>query len=686
MSIQNNLPIKSQKEEILTLLRGEKVKEGLFQPATAARSLPGSYIPSFNLFGLEALNINGGADNLFSIPNLDYYLELYYNDDLITTIGFPYNPAAITFDTMPSVKLTHNSGQVYREAGFSRARNIQISGKSGYATRLGYARDGGYIFENGEVIMHEFDEFLKGYHYLLSLTSSNTYLNRAQFSKKIFPGNQDLNTKRRGGSRLNYLKTETNTDDASGFILVLRCVNENISLRVEVNSFNYSKNASSQKFGYDYSLSLNSYGLWGPGRRSNPYLDAIDKVTGYINKASTALALLEALNVNVANNYISPLNKPIRATNQLLDQFSKTVQSTGVITGAAFEVANNAVNLFQRIDNTILTTNTDKNILTTSAATVGDDFKTQLRQLKDTAYNDDRAKAENRKRAQKNALPVIETTDSALNIKVDDTSIDAKNIEIMRKMLSNVDYDIAFSDDNKIELGLLTTTLNTLRYQMEGIKSIIPKDYVAINRDIDDNLSFGESSEFGDNSQFFIPLRLKENENLKDVARRLYGDPNQFLDLMRFNGWLNAHIKGDGSHAIAGDIIKVPNNNPQFNFIDNVFYTDLFSNINDIVFNIDKNDLYLSSNLDNLKQAIINYFLTYQGELENDIRLGLANLIGVKNLEFVKTNIKNQLLGDERIRSVDILDIKQVKDELYLSLKVIAIDGQVLDFTTSIEI
>ncbi len=683
-SIEN--VIADGKTFILKVLKGEigEARRGMQRP------LPKSYIPTFNLFGIDALNINGGANNLFSIPHTDYYLELYYGTTLVTTIGFPFNPSAIQIDTMSSVRLTHTANAVYREGGLSRSRNISISGKSGYKPRLGYARDGGYIFENGEVIMHEFDEFLKGYHYLLSLSSSNTYLNRGNFKAQNFPwvtgDNKNITL---DSNTLEYYNNEKPFDSTT-LNLVLRCVNENISLRVEVSGFNYSKNVQNSRFGYDYSLSLNSYGIWGPGRRSNFYLDLIDNATGYVNKANTALALLEAMNINLANNYIAPLNKPIMAANNVLNQLSKTIESFGAVSGAVFEVANNSVNLFQRIDNTILTTNTEQNAIYKSGNTVVENFKTQLKSVKDNAYRDIESRAENRRRVQKqsvneNDIIILDTIELA--VRTNDQVIDSKNIEITKNMLKNVDYTDALSDDNKIELGILTSTLNTIRYQFENIKSIIPRDFISINRELDEVLSFGEYDGIiglNDNS---IPIKLFEGEGLKDVARRLYGNPNRFIDLQRYNGWIDAYRKGDGSYATEGDIIKIPAVDNKLNFIDNIFYTDLAYNLDegDLRFNSAKNDLYLISNINNLNQSIINTFLTYEGELETALNVGLAGIIGVKNLEFVKTQIQNALLSDERIINAIVNDVKQVQDMLHISLSITAADGQILNFDAPIE-
>ncbi len=672
--------------KLLEIIRGETPDR-----VGIVRKLPASYIPSFNLGGI----LGADAGGLLRVPHTDYYLEIYYYGDLLTSIAFPYNPMAYVINRTENVSLTHTVNRVFRETSLNRIRNIAFEGLSGYETRLGYARDGGYIFENGEVIMHEFEEFLNSYNYLSHIFSSNQYAytyNQARFNKN-FGSNKD-NTLKSGlrasstlglgnaGQSLNpYGYNPFQGGDV--LFLVLRCVNENVSFKVEVSDFSYSKNTASNKFGYRYNITFNSYGLFGTGKRDNIFLDTINQITGYINKANTALAILQALFINTSEDYILPLSKPINAISSVLDNLQTTIESAGIITGAVAEVANNAINLFQKFDNEVFTTN--NNIFSRSANNLTSSIKSQYKSIKDNAYNDINRKNAARENAKRNISDQIdlETIQIALGLDSNKNSvaIDSKNIDAVLGMLKNVDYDNL--DENKlVELGLIQSLMNSLRYNFEGIKSIVSKDYIKISRSNDKETEFTNDTNVIRGEDFLYKIyTLRENEDLRDVARKINGNSEDLTDLLSINGWLDARRKGDGSFAVAGDVIKIRTNKPDLLFSNNIYYTDLNVPYDDLI--ISGNDISLVTGIKNLQQSIKNNFLTYQNELEVDL-YGLADIIGARNIEVIKETIKNKLLVDPRIKNINIKDVKIEQDQLLISLNVTGIDNQTLEFLAPI--
>lgn len=668
------------KSKLLEIIRGETPdRSGI------VRRLPFSYIPSFNLGGV----LGSDASGLLRVPHTDYYLEIYYYGELLTSISFPYNPMAYVINRTENVNLTHTVNRVFRETSPNRVKTISFEGLSGYETRLGYARDGGYIFENGEIIMHEFEEFLNAYNYLSHIFSSNQYAytqNQDKFNRNI--GLNPKNVSKAGirtpsvlgiGNSGQSLNPYASNQGGDIIFLVLRCVNENISFKVEVNDFSYSKNTSTNRFGYRYNISFNSYGIFGTGKRDNIFLDVINRTTGYINKANTVLALLQALFINTSEDYILPLTKPLNAISSVLDNLQTTIESAGIVTGAVAEVANTAVNLFQKFDNEVFTTT--NNIFSRSANNLSSSIKSQYKSVKDAAYNDINRKNTARENAKKSTSDQIdiETLQIALGLDSNKNSvaIDSKNIDAVLGMLKDVNYEN--ENENKlIELGLIQSLMNTLRYTFEGIKSIVSKDYINIKRSNDKDIDFTKDSNLIEGEDFLYKIyTLRENEDLRDVARKTSGDPNDISDLIIINGWLDARRKGDGSFATAGDIIKIRSSNIDIIFSNNIYHSDINVPYDDIVFK--GNDFDLITDVKNLQQSIKNNFLTYEDEL--DINLyGLASIIGARNIEIIKESIKNKLLIDPRIKNVIVKDVKIEKDQLLVSLSVVGIDNQVLEF------
>jgi hypothetical protein len=658
----------SDKKKLLDIMSGENQFKGIF------RQIPGSYIK--NIFGADSV-LGGGANGLLRVPHSDYYLEIYYNNELLTSTTFPYNPTSYIVSRIENNQLTHTTNRIFRETAINRVRNIAFEGFSGYATRLGYARDGGYIYENGEVIMHEFEEFLNAYNYLCSFFSGNKYSYSLHTMKQL----KSAAKKGQGYGNLGnaLIPYGVSSQGAERIFMVLRCVNEDIAYKVEVDNFTMSKDARGNKFGYKYNISFKSYGLYGPGRRSNPLLDFINKITGYINKANTILALLQALSVNTAEDYILPLTKPMTALSNVLDNLKRTIESVGIVTGAVAEVANTAVNLFEKIKNEILT----GNIITEPIGNLGSNIKSQFKTVADNANNDFKTKNNKREKAQNNEVQ-IETADFALGLDTQKNSavIDKKNIDVVLGMLKTVDYDIK-NDDKNIELALFQSMLNNLNYEMENIKSIIPRNFVSTQKSIDKNLDFAgdfDITALNDSSDLYKIYRLKENEDLRDVARRLTGNAENYQGLVTLNGWMDSRRKGDGSLAVAGDKIKVIADEIDLLFSDDKYHVDLFSPFDDIIFT--NNDLKLIGQIGNLQQSIKSNFLTYQEEVSSTIEnYGLANLIGARNLDVVKQEIINKLLADPRVKNVNVKDIAVEGDKLLLSLIVTGIDNQIIEIS-----
>jgi hypothetical protein len=664
--------LSSDKKKLLNIMAGENKLKGVF------RNVPFSYV-SANFFGSDGI-LGSGANGLLRVPHTDYYLEVYFNNSLLTSIAFPYNPSSYSINRPENVMLTHTTGRVFRETALNRVRNINFQGFSGFDTRLGYARDGGYIYENGEVIMHEFEEFLNAYNYLCSFFSGNKY----SYSMKAMEELKNHSGGGYGNLGNQLMPYGVSVEGQERLFLVLRCVNENISFKVEVDNFSYSKEIKASRFGYLYNISFKSYGLYGPGRRSNILIDFVDRITGYINKANVILSLVEAAALNLSEDYITPLRKPIAAAKKVLDNFQKAIESIGIVTGAVADLANDSIDLIQKIFDEIFSANVP--LITDPIGNLGGTIKSQYKSVVDNVTTDDKNRNAKRENAKKNNADVdidIGTVESQLGLDTakNSTVLEKRNIDVVLGMLKNVDYQ-QLNEDKIVSAGLLQSLINSLKYQAETIKSIIPRNYVSIGKRYNDkSINFSGLPQFDldeQDNRLYKFYRLKEGEDLRDVSRRISGNAEDYLELVEVNGWMDARRKGDGSFATAGDKIKILSNFKEFAFTDDVYYADLNAPLDDLI--IDNNDVSLVRGISNFKQSLKNIFLTYEEELSNFVNsYGLANIIGARNLEVVKQEIKNKLIADTRVKNVNVKEITTKDDQLVLSLTIVGIDNQIIE-------
>ena len=188
----------------------------------------------------------------------------------------------------------------------------------------------------------------------------------------------------------------------------------------------------------------------------------------------------------------------------------------------------------------------------------------------------------------------------------------------------------------------------------------------------------------------FTTYTLKEGENLHSVARKVLGSDTAVSQLISVNGWLDSQRRGDGSLCDTGDIIKIPTNNINLIFGNDGLGVDLSCPQTTLNYEYDTDgnpiDIALSRGMNNIEQAIKNVFLTHPGELRSNRNFGLSNLVGARNLEYVKTIITDKLLSDERLNNLKFNDIYIEDDKVIIDLTISSTNQRVLNMRTSINI
>ncbi len=678
--LKNNIEISVSQFDWTRIFRGsDKSRNG------KVRQLPLTRSALLNTPGLSAFSGTPSQDGIFRIANVNYYLELREasKEEPLMVIGFPFDPNLINIDTPSNVQITHALGSTTREVTENNMRTITIQGQSGYAPRLGFARDGGYCFESGEILMEEFEEFLNAYNYLLYKTSNSKFHD--------FTGKGIVYSHNKNGNQIDT-GYKTVKAAAQKYFLTLRCVNENIRYRVEPVQFTMNKDAARNKFGYNYTLVLNGYGIHGIGKRDNIFKDVLDNASAYISLAALAAAFAESIVLNINEDYINPLRGPLIAINNTLNQIENLFGTTGA-------VANNAINLIFEVGETLANINYTIKDIQTTATSQFDNINANLTQQKFSGWNADKLNQDTTTAFRGNRLPDNEYSledlanepfapqQFGLRVKQNASVKEKKDLNKVVDMLTNFDFNQQLEDKTN-DLAVLVASLNSLNYNIEGLLSLIPKDFEP--NQIDTSLKGFDRrlnlTELENDEGLFSVYELKEGENLYSVARKLFGNNNAVDNLITINGWLDAQRRGDGTLCDTGDLIKIPSDNLNSIFNNNGLGVDLACPQTTLSLNTTLNDVHMVFEENNMLQAIKNALLTSPGELRSAINFGVANVLGAKNLEYVKTIINDKLLADERLSQVQFNDIYIDKDTAIVDLTILTINRRNLNIRTSINI
>ncbi len=682
----------SFQKKLIEAIRGEdQYRKG------TVRTMPLSELPFFGV-GSWASTLSTGASSLFRIADVNYYLELYFDNQLITTIGFPFDPSAIAIERNESTTLTHTLGGIIRETGENKIGTITIVGQSGYAERLGYTRSGSYCFENGEVILHEFDEFLKSYNYLCSIFSNSAvngsligrYKNSFKAPFTYLENRQML----RAGNENNTTGINNNSKN---LFLVLRCVNEDLALKVEIENFIYKKATATNRFGYIYELRLKSYGNYGLATRDNFITAALKLAAAKVRMIAGLLAVAKNVLLNLRADYITPILALFNTLDTLCREFDGMITAGKGLGEGVIAVANEIYSLVKKIVNVaglILNPDNGSLLLLGGAVAIsafmpgGDDTNKNAEAAKGAYENLGINEALQLDRAQRGLInsqtDIINLTEDLQNyIYANNNNLKKQidNLEIVQRMLTGFDYDV--SEDEQNSLSSLKSILNQLYYANEGLRTLIPKDFDVSKLKSSSYKNVSSRFDIDEQDINFSNYILKENENLKTVCLKFFGDLTNLNRIIFLNGWLDANRKNDGSWAAAGDTVKIPGGDGNL-YNKSSYETDIRMPFDDITFTED--DISLVYGLNNIEQQIKNLFLTEENGLQMNLGWGLGSLIGVQNLPFLKTKIKQQILADTRFKSIQFKDISTIDDKLFINIDIKLVTGDTVNISTTLSV
>ena len=235
---------------------------------------------------------------------VNYVLEIHRDGRLVRSMALPMNPSEIRINRPTATDLKFTLGnQPIREHTRYRHLKIEIKGRSGLQRRNGHNRKGEIVFEQGPMLVREFDAFLDAYQRLAARENSDYIKNPDTFNES------------RGRARVS---------------LVFRAFDEALHVEVEPDMWERSRNAQNSRHSEEWMLSLKAFGPVKPevpGNFLGPIAGVALWVAGAINQFNNMLATANNLLRN-ARSDLEVLREPfrrVRETARVLNEVRESV-------------------------------------------------------------------------------------------------------------------------------------------------------------------------------------------------------------------------------------------------------------------------------------------------------------------------------------------------------------------------
>jgi phage baseplate assembly protein W len=270
----------------------------------------GNQSPDKEAFGFDVGT--GYLADLLRVP-VPYVLELWERegktDTLKMSLCLPNTPESIQLSRPAATSINWTLGEPVREFSKLRHRKIQFRGRTGVELRPGYNRKGQVLGQPGPIILQEFDGFLKDYQDAANNASQAHH----------------------GHSR--------HWSNPKEIIMVFRAFDEQIHLCVEPVEWSFQRDTSISKFGYQWNLVLDAWGVFKAkkapsalGENIGGFMDAFQKG---IDVATAFTAQISNIVENFHNDLIS-LRAPFISLTNGIGLASKAFQTIGSTAKADF--------------------------------------------------------------------------------------------------------------------------------------------------------------------------------------------------------------------------------------------------------------------------------------------------------------------------------------------------------------
>lgn len=605
----------------------------------------------------ELGGFGAGAYGPFRIP-AKYYLEIRDGDNFTYMTCLPYDPMFVDIQRQTPTMMTQTLGGTMREFAPQRRHKIILKGRSGTNVRTAYNRHGGVMYQDGNTVFKEFDEFLKQYNevqsLMFSLTSDNLSMslpasNMQGFSNSI----HGLGSKH-----------------PNGRYMVLRCIDEDAHFKVEPVSFQYSRASDTNRFDYIYTLVLEAYDYAYDSKTYNPIMGVIDAIDNVVGLAGGAIGLATNVINNVSNDYVRGVGDAISNIATIVDAFDDLAGSFGNLADSIAYTTTAFCNTVDRF------------------ATFGDSWVEMSNHWQfDSAQH---------------VLRSFELDDEVAELNDQTAELDNTSREVV--VIEQYTYAVEGPDNVDEETALLLSNLQALENRVKNAGKITRgsiskkffEDYSRDGRDYnpgeflsneknleilsvlhnDRNATVGQE---GAGSVSGLTVVLQRDEDLKKVALKYLGSSDYAYDLVIANGWIDERRRPDGLYAQSGDTIIIPstltsNINP---FSENgPIGGDIYMPFDDLEFDLLRSDFVITSRQQTLNNVLKNIILTAEGEVPLNKKLGVPQII-MSNFDPAITGI---LIRDSIVAHPYFVDVQDIvtevdDDTLYVECKVICIDG-----------
>lgn len=580
--------------------------------------------------------------DLTKIP-AKYFLEVRKGDEVIAVMKFPYDPDKVAYSRPQPTKITYTLGGVIREANSIRRHDITMMGSSGLGRRNAYSRDGKLLYIEGEEVFQEFDEFFKRYQEICAAEFGLT--------QNLMPSIPRDRVKER-------LQTYGTNGQQQPY-MVLRCLEEDLHLMVEPVSFRWNKNTAENRFDYRWDCSFQAYGY--STKYTNPFFFALDTVDNIMNGLAGSISIVNNIVNNVSNDYVGRVRSTIRNV------------------AGAMQVAADFATAYDGLINNVAGIAADVADVAGSAKFIASSWE--------DAFGEDSTTA-NFGEVWRNNLGELHRVETKQVVRL--------TFENSQQALEVHSTPLVLKDDNDRDtLGLVISALSAVEERAQVLRGAIPRKFferrMLTNENNLQNLGEYLSNEANlsklakglinepnidefrnDNAMRYT---LQENEDLINVSKKIYGDPNKWKVIADFNDFRDHRRNAEGKFIEKGTTIRIPldnsgQTNPFGDFNDPIGI-DLYMPFDDICF-ID-GDITLISNTDNIKQIIKSTLLTRRGELAG-FGFGLGSIPQIGNEAYVAAILRETLVQDPRILSVSNIVVEYNQDQVVVNCDVSAID------------
>jgi len=528
----------------------------------------------------------GRLGSLLRVP-IDYIFEVRDKygalSKQLAPMSLPLSPSVYQQTRNPPTKVSYTLTGTHIDRNTQKDHSILLQGQSGNKVRVGYNRDGEVIFQSGRVIFEEFDVFLE-----------------------------------------NYQEYVAEKPDS---YLVFRSLNEGFSYKVELVSWNWSLDASKNKFSYEWSLQLKAYAEALP----SPLLSIFSPVDLMAQELADAIGIASA-GLAVADNAFNNLGG---ALNQLLEP----VRALNALGQSLQALNNSASGLDLFLTKGILAE------LTRASDSLTKGLKELLNQPTDYSPSNTPGlafqvaqleSARKRKAAIRGLEDSITTIATAYGFAGGDPlGIDTNRMPLSSAQERRFIRENSFLGDKQVEIR--KATLHTMR----------------------------------------------AGEDLRSLALRVYGDAEQWVVIADFNDMRSADIKANGSKLKVGDQIYVPSLETAADFDASVnrnsdpYLVDLLLVDGDL--DILDGDFRTVRGIENLQQAINTKTRTILGETVLYPSIGLPDVVGApvtsRLIAYLSTIVFEQVSIDPRIQSLSDIEFLVEGDSIIARFQATPVTG-----------